>query len=136
MVTDGKWFDYDKDGKPDLVIAGEYMPVRIFHNEHGQLKEITVAAGLQNSNGWWNRIEIADVNGDGYPDIIAGNHGLNSRFRASERKPVSMYVSDFDDNGSVEQVIMLLQWRLVLPDGAAPRPGKCASLFKEEIFKI
>src|SRR5664279_2805108 len=81
------------------------MPVRIFHNENGQLKEITVAAGLQNSNGWWNRLEIADVNGDGYPDIIAGNHGLNSRFRASESKPVSMYVSDFDDNGSVEQVI-------------------------------
>ena len=106
MITDAKWFDYDKDGKPDLVVTGEYMPVRIFHNENGrQLKEITQAAGLENSNGWWNRLVIADVNGDGYDDIIAGNHGLNSRFKCSEHKPVSMYVSDFDENGSIEQII-------------------------------
>ena len=106
MITDAKWFDYDKDGKPDLAVTGEYMPVRIFHNENGkQLKEITQAAGLENSNGWWNRLVIADVNGDGYDDIIAGNHGLNSRFKCSEHKPVSMYVSDFDENGSIEQII-------------------------------
>jgi len=105
MVTDAKWFDYDKDGKEDLVIAGEYMPIKIFHNEKGKLKEVTGAAGLSKSNGWWNRIEIADVNNDGYPDIIAANHGLNSRFKASLAKPVSMYVSDFDNNGSVEQVV-------------------------------
>ena len=106
MITDAKWFDYDKDGKADLVVTGEYMPIRIFHNENGkQLKEVTTSAGLQNSNGWWNRLVIADVNGDGYDDIVAGNHGLNSRFKCSEHKPVSMYVSDFDENGSVEQVI-------------------------------
>ena len=105
MITDGKWFDYDRDGKMDLVLTGEYMPIRIFHNEGGQLKEVTKEAGLGESNGWWNRLEIADINGDGYPDIIAANHGLNSRFRASKEKPVTMYVSDFDHNGTVEQVI-------------------------------
>jgi len=105
MVTDGKWFDYDRDGLPDLVITGEYMPIRLFHNAAGHLSESTAAAGLDSTNGWWNRLQIADLDGDGYPDIVAGNHGLNSRFRASPSKPVCMFVSDFDDNGSVEQVV-------------------------------
>jgi hypothetical protein len=106
MITDGAWFDYDKDGKPDLVVTGEYMPVRIFRNENRKsLKEVTNNVGMSKSNGWWNRLEVADVNGDGYADLIAGNHGENSRFRCSGDKPVEMYVSDFDDNGSVEQVL-------------------------------
>jgi hypothetical protein len=106
MITDGAWFDYDKDGKPDLVVTGEYMPVRIFRNENRKsLKEVTNSVGMAKSNGWWNRLEVADVNGDGYADLIAGNHGENSRFRCSGDKPVEMYVSDFDDNGSVEQVL-------------------------------
>ena len=105
MITDAKWFDYDRDGKADLVIAGEYTPIKIFRNVEGQLKEVTDAAGLSKSNGWWNRLAIADVNGDGYDDIVAANHGQNSRFKASETKPVSMYVSDFDNNGSIEQII-------------------------------
>jgi hypothetical protein len=105
MITDGKWFDYDKDKKPDLVIAGEYMPVKIFHNEQGKLREVTEAAGLAKSSGWWNKIEITDINHDGYPDIIAGNHGLNSRFKASETKPVYMYAGDFDNTGIVKQIV-------------------------------
>jgi hypothetical protein len=105
MVTDGAWLDYDKDGMMDLAVAGEYMPIKIFHNEKGTLREVTIEAGLAQSNGWWNRLHIADLNADGYPDLVAGNHGLNSRFRASESKPVTLHAGDFDGNGSIEQII-------------------------------
>ena len=105
MVTDANWFDYDKDNRPDLVIAGEYMPLKIFHNENNTLKEVTPAAGLSKTNGWWNRLTIRDINNDGYPDIIVGNHGLNSRFKATETKPVSMYAGDFGNNGTIQQIV-------------------------------
>jgi len=97
--------DYDNDKKPDLVIAGEYMPVTLFHNDGNKLKEVTNNAGFAKTNGWWNNLLVADVNNDGFEDIIAGNHGLNSRFKASADKPVSMYVNDFDENGKMEQIV-------------------------------
>lgn len=105
MIKDAKWFDYDKDGKPDLVVTGEYMPIKIFHNEECRLKDVTKECGLNNTQGWWNRIEICDVNNDGYADIIAGNYGLNSRIKATAQKPVTMYVNDFYRNGITEQVL-------------------------------
>jgi hypothetical protein len=105
MITSAAWIDYDNDNKPDLVIAGEYMPVTLFHNDGNKFKGVTNEAGFAKTNGWWNRLAIADVNSDGYPDIIAGNHGLNSRFKSSVEKPLSMYVNDFDDNGTIEQIV-------------------------------
>jgi hypothetical protein len=105
MITDAQWLDYDKDGKTDLVVTGEYMPVKLYHNEGGKLKEVSGVAGLDKSNGWWNRLIVADINQDGYPDLVGGNHGLNSRFKASVLKPVRMYVSDFDSSGMIKQVV-------------------------------
>lgn len=105
MITDSEWFDSNGDDQPDLVITGEFMKVRIFQNQKGTFKETTDAMGLEKSAGWWNRLAIADVNGDGLQDIIAGNHGLNSRFKAKESKPVTLYYGDVDDNNTYEQIL-------------------------------
>lgn len=105
MVTDAKWVDIDRDNDQDLVVVGEYMPVTILQNSNGQLDLKTHATNLDLSDGWWNTIEVADVNADGFPDLIAGNHGLNSRFKASADKPITLYAGDLDLNGIVEQVV-------------------------------
>jgi len=105
MVCDADWADLDSDGKPDLVLAGEYLPISFFHNEGKTLKEKGAAAGFEKTNGWWNRLLITDLNGDGFEDLVAANHGLNSRFHASINEPVTLYVNDFDGNGSLDPVL-------------------------------
>lgn len=105
MVTDASWIDIDGDRDIDLIIVGEYMPIKVFVNEKNQFVDKTESAGLNFTNGWWNRIEPADLDNDGDIDFVIANHGLNSRFRASLEKPISMYVSDFDKNGTMEQII-------------------------------
>tara|TARA_R110002050_G_scaffold177889_1_gene311088 strand:- start:50511 stop:53891 length:3381 start_codon:yes stop_codon:yes gene_type:complete len=105
MITDAKWFDHDNDGDEDLVVVGDWMPVTIFQNNGGSFVNITPEVGLEHSNGFWNVIEIADLDSDGYLDLVVGNHGLNSRFKASPNKPVRMYLNDFDANGKTEHII-------------------------------
>lgn len=105
MITDAAWTDVNSDGSPDLIVAGEWMPIRIFLNENGRLTEATQNSGLQGTSGWWNCLRVADLNLDGLPDIIAGNHGLNSRFKASAAQPVEIYINDFDNNGVLDHII-------------------------------
>lgn len=105
MITDAVWKDINGDAKEDLLVVGEYMAIRVFINDGGKLVDRTEQAGLARTHGWWNRIEAADLDGDGDIDFVVGNHGLNSRFRASLERPVCMYVSDFDQNGTLEQII-------------------------------
>ncbi|MFN7119087.1 MAG: VCBS repeat-containing protein, partial [Saprospiraceae bacterium] len=106
MITDAIWEDYDKDNKKDLIIVGDWMPIMIFHNENGGLKKIEPQkSALANTNGWWNCIKSGDLDKDGDVDFIIGNHGLNSRFRAAAQRPVEMYINDFDQNGTAEQIV-------------------------------
>jgi len=105
MITDAVWIDYDSDKDVDLLVVGEYMPLRIFQNNGGKFTETSANAGFENTNGWWNTVESADVNNDGYPDLVVGNHGLNSRFRASMKQPIELYIHDFDQNGTIEQIL-------------------------------
>jgi hypothetical protein len=105
MVTAAAWVDYDRDGHPDLVVTGEWMPVRLFHQERGRFLERTNEAGLGASNGWWNSVTVSDLNGDGRPDLVLGNLGLNSYLKASRAEPARLYVGDFAHNHSVQQIL-------------------------------
>lgn len=105
MVTDAVWIDFDKDGDMDLVVVGEWMPIRVFENERGTFKEVTEKLGLAETNGFWNTIYKKDLDGDGWEDLVVGNMGENTFFNATFTKPVQMYIYDFDGNGSIEQVI-------------------------------
>jgi hypothetical protein len=107
MVTSAAWIDYDHDGKLDLIVVGEWMPVRIFHQEGGKLVDRTKEAGLAGTEGWWNSVEAVDLRGTGRQDLVLGNLGLNSFLRASANEPARMYVNDFSHSGTgnVEQII-------------------------------
>ncbi|MBA2245839.1 MAG: VCBS repeat-containing protein [Gemmatimonadetes bacterium] len=105
MVTDALWQDVDGDGRPDLVVVGEWMPIAIFRNMgRGKLERMDVP-GLEKSHGWWNRIVAGDFTGDGRVDFVVGNLGLNTRLRAAADEPATMYVKDFNRNGFVEQIV-------------------------------
>lgn len=105
MITDMKWADIDGNGDLDMIIVGDWMPVKIFINDNGVFKDKSADYGLTNTQGWWHSVIAKDLNGDGKVDFILGNNGLNSYFKASAAKPVTMFVNDFDLNGSVEQII-------------------------------
>ncbi len=104
MVTDAVWQDITGDGRPELIVVGEWMPITVFRNSGGRLEPMKVA-GLERSSGWWNRIVATDVTGDGKVDFVVGNVGLNGRLRATATEPALMHIKDFDGNGFDEQII-------------------------------
>ena len=105
MVTDAIWRDVDGDGRLDLIVVGEWMPITVFHNAGGGKLVRVKTPGLEKSEGWWNRIVAGDFTGHGRVDFIVGNLGLNTRLRASEAEPVTMYVKDFAGNGVTDQIL-------------------------------
>lgn len=101
MVTTSAFADLNKDGWDDLVVTGEWMPVKIFFNDKGVFSENNIGQ----SAGLWQTLLPADVNGDGHTDLLAGNWGHNNKFFAGKNGPLKLYVKDFDGNGSVEQIM-------------------------------
>lgn len=105
MVTDAAWHDLNGDGKSELIVVGEWMPVSVFKNNQGKLSDETDAYFSKKYIGWWNKLFIGDFNNDQKSDLIIGNFGLNSQCKASKAQPVEMYYKDFDDNGSVDPIL-------------------------------
>ncbi len=105
MVTDAIWADTDGDKDQDLVIVGDWMPIKILENQNGSLTHHSSLLTPQSSNGFWNCIKAGDFNQDGAIDFVIGNHGQNTRFKAAKTTPITMHVNDFDKNRSAEQII-------------------------------
>ncbi|GGH01216.1 VCBS repeat-containing protein [Mucilaginibacter phyllosphaerae] len=102
MVTDAQWIDLNNDGRKDLVLCGEFMPITVWINTKEGFTDKTADYFSTQPKGFWFKIAFADVNGDGKPDLIAGNLGQNTQLRASEKEPAEMYFADFDNNGSID----------------------------------
>jgi enediyne biosynthesis protein E4 len=104
MVTDAVWNDLDKDGWVDLIITGDWMPIKIFKNNKGSFTDITGQSGLNNSDGWWCKIIPADIDNDGSMDFIAGNLGLNTQFKPTATEPLTTYAADFNGDGKFDPI--------------------------------
>jgi len=106
-VTSAVWVHRGEGELPDLVVAGEWMPIHYFENRDGQLVQRTEEYGLDHLTGLWQNVTAADLTGNGHMDIIAGNFGINSRIRASQDSPLKMYINDFDDDGQTAPLLSI-----------------------------
>ncbi|WP_461130138.1 VCBS repeat-containing protein [Spirosoma aerophilum] len=106
MITDAVWADYDGDKDQDLILAGDWMPIRIFANDNGKFAEVKEITSEDTPlSGFYQRVIAADFDKDGDIDLMAGNLGTNTKFRKTPDSQLRMWVKDVDNNQSVEQII-------------------------------
>lgn len=105
MVQSALWTDFDNDNWVDLIVVGEWSPIRFFKNNGGQLSEVTSTSGLNTMQGWWNSINGGDFDNDGDIDYVVGNFGTNVRYRGNANYPIEFFANDFDKNGSTDHLM-------------------------------
>ena len=103
MITDALWSDFDTDGKPDLILTGEWMPVTFFKNMGPSFVEVNT--GVKEQVGWWNSLVSGDFDNDGDIDYLAGNLGTNTNYTASPQEPLTIIANDIDGNGSMDPMV-------------------------------
>ncbi|MEM6805306.1 MAG: VCBS repeat-containing protein, partial [Bacteroidota bacterium] len=104
MITHAQFADLSGDGKEELIIAGEWMPIIVYGQSPEGWKEVSESYFDTSYKAWWNTLKIVDINGDNKLDIIAGNMGTNTQFQVSPEEPAQLYYSDFDKNGSIDPI--------------------------------
>ncbi|WP_372973800.1 CRTAC1 family protein [Muriicola sp.] len=105
MITDASWADMDGDGRNDLVTVSEWGTPRIYRNSGRRLSKM--ATDLDAMDGWWNVVEVADLDNDGDNDLVLGNQGANLHYKPGPDQPMKMFINDFDGNGTIEQIVTL-----------------------------
>ncbi|MEO0469607.1 MAG: FG-GAP-like repeat-containing protein, partial [Bacteroidota bacterium] len=105
MITSALWTDFNGDSRPDLILAGEWTSLQFYANQNGKLVDVTETSGVSELSGWWNSLLATDFDADGDMDYVAGNLGLNSKYKASTEEPVCLYAKDFDKNGSIDPLL-------------------------------
>jgi len=97
--------DVDNDGDVDLIIVGEWMKIHFFENSQNRFTDVSDKLGFKETVGWWNSINSIDIDKDGDNDYLAGNLGLNYKYKTSEKEPFEIYSNDFDLNGKLDIVL-------------------------------
>jgi hypothetical protein len=105
MVTDAAWVDLNHDQRKELVVVGEWMPIKVYAFTNNRLLDVSDKYIHFASSGWWNTIAMDDMDNDGDDDLVLGNTGTNTQFHASAKEPMTEIFSDYDKNGSIDPIL-------------------------------
>lgn len=103
MVSDAVWFDINNDDSKELIVVGQWMAPKVYSSNGRRLSEVSTS--LDSLSGWWNAVCVADLDLDGDADLVLGNRGENMYYKAGKEAPAKMFINDFDNNGTVEQIL-------------------------------